>query len=261
MNSIRNAIAAAITATLCTAALPAHAAGYDDAAVSKIFVENVGPGGTGKRKALCSYGYTNTGTSTTKVPWTAVQFYLRKPAGAAIEPYYSAKTCVGPSCTTAATVPAIAPPGQILGCRIVLLQNNAELKDAIEGNNSKEIFVSANAAPDRSAGTHGGGPTAAGTMGVAGVAPDYSGNVKQCQTSLAATVTPAPQQFAAPLNGPADFAPGKIVLHLKSSQTAGNSFVCRYSSQGKDVADFAVTIQCPNAAPRAGVAHTFGCTG
>jgi hypothetical protein len=245
-------------ALLGAAALPANAAGYDDAAISKITVEEAGPG---KRKALCSYGYTNTGTSTAKVPWTAVQFYLRNPAGGVIEPYYSAKTCVGPSCTTSATVPNIAPPGQILGCRIVLLQNNAQLKDAIEGNNSKEIFVSAKAAPDRGVGTRSGTATAAGTTGAAEVALDYSGNVKQCQTSLAATVTPAPHQFAGPLNGPADFAPGKMVLHLKSSQPAGNNFVCRYASQGKDITDFALTIHCPNAAPRAGVAHTFGCTG
>lgn len=258
----RKAIAAAIAASLASMALPAQAdAGYDDAAVAKISVEDIGPAGSGKRKAVCSYGYADTGTSTTKVPWTAVQFYLRESPGAAIQPYYTTKTCVGPSCATPATLPMITPPGRILGCRIVQLQNNAGLQDAIETNNSKEMFLSAKSAPVRVAGTRAAGAAAGTTLGAAGVAPNYSGNVKQCPTSLAATVTLAPQQLSAPLNGPADFAPGKMVLHLQSSQAAGNGFVCRYSSQGKDIADFAVTVQCPNAAPRAGVAHAFGCTG
>jgi hypothetical protein len=258
--SIRAATAIASVFGALAVTGPADGAdGYDDASVTKISIEQIGPGGTGKQQATCKYGYQNTGTTTSKVPWTAVQFYLRKSVGATIEPYHAQKSCVGPSCTAHAIVPVIAPPGGILGCRIVKLQDNAALQDAIATNDFKEIFVSAEAAPSRGGSSRAGSSTAA-TTSAAGVGLSFSGNVKQCQTSLAAAVTPSPNQFAGALNGPADFAPGMIMLHLKSSQTAGNGFVCRYASQGKDVPDFAVSIQCQNAAPRAGAAHTYGCT-
>jgi len=229
------------------------AGGYDDARVTAFSIST--DGDNGKIKATCKYGYANTGTlAGYKVPWTSVQFYLRTNAGGAPEVFHTQKSCAGSSCVAETVAPAIPSPGRIAGCRLVSLQAGAELLDAIKTNNFKEAYFAA--------------PARTGTTGAAGssvmVAAQLAGpaaGVKQCRTSLAATVAPQAQQFAGPLNGPADFAPAKLTLYLASSQPAGNSFVCRYASHGKDVADFAVSVQCPNAAPRSGSAHAFTCSG
>jgi hypothetical protein len=226
------------------------------------FTVSAASDGTGKRKASCSYGYAKTGLiAGYQVPWTSVQFYSRTSAGAPVEIFQTMKTCVASSCQKTVPAPPIPASGAILGCRIVKLQDGAELKDAITTNNQKETFVATETSA-RGGGSRSAGAAASGTsVGLAGVTGNLSGSVKQCQTSLSASVAPQPQQFLSPQNGPADFAPGKIILHLQSSATGGNSFTCRYASHGKDIPDFAVTVQCPNAAPRAGAAHSFTCSG
>jgi hypothetical protein len=92
------------------------------------------------------------------------------------------------------------------------------------------------------------------------IIPGLSGLVKQCPTSLAATVKVDPQQLAGPLQSPADFAETKLMLYLKSSETAGNNAVCRYATNNKDVPDLVVTIKCPNASAKSGTPGAFNCT-
>ncbi len=132
------------------------------------------------------------------------------------------------------------------------------LSDANVGNNKKEVLISVK---PRSIPKSGLAPLAPGTAKPgAGSIPGLTGNIKQCPTSLSATVKVDPQQLVHPLNSPADMAETKVMLYLQKSEAAANNINCYYASNNKDVPNLVITIKCPNASPQGGQMHSYSCT-
>ncbi len=263
---------ATVLAACSLTALPARAAdSYDDARVLKIAVTAQNPGdqsgptsfyASAKLTATCSYGYVKTGLiSNYAVPWTSVQFFYRKPGSGALVVFGSVKTCLAPNCTSTYGLPALPPPGITVGCKLVRLQDGAELPDAIVTNNKAETFVTIQSKPATIGAMRSGGAWSKAAPGaVSGLGSALSGHVKQCQTALSASVNVDAQQLAGPLFGPAELAQTKIMLHLQGSEAAGNYVNCHYATSGKDVPNLVVVLKCANAAPRTGQPHSFSCT-
>lgn len=84
--------------------------------------------------------------------------------------------------------------------------------------------------------------------------------IKQCPTSLSATVKVDAHQLSGPQQSPADLADTQLMLYFQSAQAAGNNVVCRYATEHKDVPDLVITIKCPNASAQQGSPGVFNCT-
>jgi hypothetical protein len=242
----------------------AWAVSYDDARVTNISVIAQNPADQqgpmsfyekGKLKVVCQYGYVQTGSGAA-IPWVNVRLYVLSNQGVPLV-FRTTKGCLSQTCTADGDVPTNIGTGAVgVGCMVTRL-DGPDLKDANPANNKKETFIVIKPRPVK-LGSAQSSPVV-GKPGM-GVVPGLSGHVKQCPTSLSATVKVDAHQFAGPLNSPADMAETKVTLYFKNSQTAGNNVVCRYATHNKDVPDLVVTIKCPNASAQSGKPGAFNCT-
>ena len=242
----------------------AWAVSYDGARVTDIKVvaqdpaDQAGPTSFykgGKLKAVCQYGYVQTG-SHAAIPWVNVRLYVLSNQGVPLV-FRTMKGCLSQTCTADGDVPTNIGTGAVgVGCMVAPL-DGPDLKDANPANNKKETFIVIKPRPVK-LGSAPSSPAAA--KPAMGIVAGLSGHVKQCPSSLSATVKVDPHQLVNPLDSPADMAETKVTLYFKNSQTAGNNVVCRYATHNKDVPDLVVTIKCPNASAQSGKPGAFNCT-
>lgn len=241
---------------------------YDDAYIASVKVfasdlaDQAGPNTfyeKSKLKMVCQYGYLQTGSGGV-IPWVNVHLYVLSSQGVPLA-FSTTKGCLSETCSAEGYLPTnIGTGGVGVGCMVSRL-DGADLKDANPANNKKEVFVSIKPRPGkpvklgRAPAVAPGGKAKTGV----GIVPGLSGNVKQCRTSLVASVKVDPHEFASPLNSPAEQSQTKVTLYLQKSELGANSANCHYATNNKDVPNLVVTINCPNASPQGGQSHSFTC--